>query len=219
MAFWTKHSVRFFYVHGLLWCTAFPFFRAYLSDKQELFIFPWPVSCPSEGSQKVNSKLALNYNQDSIWCGEAKNCIWLQKIGEDSFNSPVKGSHTGRVNLIFREKLNNFFNKFFPKSELMKGKGTYLSLSNLRQHKWNYMISKGELRFPNSSCEVMESPFRNHKMYTAGSEKFGWPTHIINSANKPNYMVLTFPPPPPRFPTDAALQFFRNTPLYSFGNN
>ena len=98
----------FFYVHGLLWCTAFPFFRAYLSVKQELFIFPWPVSCPSEGSQKVNSKLTLNYNQDSIWCGEAKNCIWFQKIGEDSFNSPVKGSHTGRVNLIFREKLNNF---------------------------------------------------------------------------------------------------------------
>ena len=117
------------------------------------------------------------------------------------------------------KNLKILFNKFFPKSELMKGKGTYLSLSNLRQHKWNYMISKGELRFPNSSCEVMESPFRNHKMYTAGSEKFGWPTHIINSANKPNYMVLTFPPPPPRFPTDAALQFFRNTPLYSFGNN
>ena len=120
------------------------------------------------------------------------------------------------------KNLTILFNKFFPKSELMKGKGTYLSLSNLRQHKWNYMISKGELHFPNSSCEVMESPLRNHKMYTAGSEKFGWPTHIINSANKPNYMVITFaapPPPIPRFPTDAALQFFRNTPFYSFGKN
>ena len=136
----------FFHVHGLLWCTAFPSFRAYLSVKQELFIFPWPVSCPSEGSQKVNSKLALNYNQDSIWCGDwlrtVSDCRRLEKIA-----LIVQWKAATQAELIWysEKNLTILFNKFFPKSELMKGKGTYLSLSNLRQHKWNYMISKGLL--------------------------------------------------------------------------
>ena len=53
-------------------------------------------------------------------------------------------------------------------------------------------------------------------MYTAGSEKFGWPTHIIDSANKPNYMVITFPPPlPPGFPLMQHYSFLETyTPLF-----